>query len=90
MTGLLSFAAEGGPGDPLPITKEMACAIAARAGEKKYGRQQIADQAPLQAELKDGIWTVKGTLPKKFTKGGVLSVRLSAKDGSIIDITHGR
>jgi NTF2 fold immunity protein of polymorphic toxin system component len=59
-----------------------------------YGAEHIAGEKPYRAKLKNGVWTVEGSLPKPptggFVTGGVAVARISQKDASIIQVTHGQ
>ena len=52
-----------------------------------YGREQILSEEPFTAKLKDGIWTVQGSLPKGWD-GGTAIVKLAKRDARIIYVTH--
>lgn len=52
-----------------------------------YGEKEIASERPFKATLKDGVWTVTGTLPPNFM-GGTAIVRLSKADARIILVAH--
>jgi hypothetical protein len=53
----------------------------------KYGRTVIAGERPITAILRDGVWTVSGTLPP-HSLGGVATVELSATDGRVVRVYH--
>jgi hypothetical protein len=61
-----------------------------------YGKKQIESEEPFKAELKDGMWTVTGTLHCKdskgndavFCPGGTAVVELSKSDARIISLRH--
>jgi hypothetical protein len=53
-----------------------------------YGAAHIAEEKPYHATLRDGVWTVEGSLPED-TPGGVASAKISQKDGRIIQVIHG-
>ncbi len=61
-----------------------------------YGKDQIASEQPFNAKLKDGIWTVSGTVRCPDDKGGISTqcdggvavVRISKVDARIISMTH--
>jgi hypothetical protein len=65
-----------------------------------YGKKQIDSERPFRATLKDGIWTVNGTLrcpdgkggfaPESLCDGGVAVVQISKDDGRIVSMTHGK
>jgi hypothetical protein len=55
-----------------------------------YGRQTIQSEEPLTAKRQGDVWTVSGTLHCGGTScvGGTAEVRLSAKDGRVLHVTH--
>ncbi|MFZ0686703.1 MAG: NTF2 fold immunity protein [Terriglobales bacterium] len=61
-----------------------------------YGKKQIDSEQPFTAELKDGVWTVSGTLRCPDGKGGVTTqcyvgvavVQISKVDGHIVSMIH--
>ena|ERR1700742_3711693 len=63
-----------------------------------YGRKQVDSEKPFTAKLKDGVWTVAGTLRCPDGKGGtttscaggVAVVKVSQSDGRIISMAHYR
>lgn len=62
-----------------------------------YGERKIESERPFSATLKDGVWTVAGTLycgedKRKATDcdGGVAEVRISRDDGRILYLWHGK
>jgi len=63
--------------------------IAVAAWEPIYGAAHIAGEKPYHATLHRGVWTVTGSLPKGM-KGGVAVADISAQDGRIIRISHGK
>jgi hypothetical protein len=66
---------------------------AIRIAEKKlsiiYGEQQINSEHPFHAHLKNGIWTVSGSLPANML-GGVATIRLDKQTGKVISYIHGQ
>ena len=55
-----------------------------------YGKS-IFEQRPFKAELiGDSVWNVVGTFQNKNTLGGVASVVIRKRDGSILEMTHGQ
>jgi hypothetical protein len=54
----------------------------------QYGEKQIANERPFEARLRDGIWTVAGTLHPQGAAGGTAVIRLSKMDGKILFMTH--
>ena len=61
-----------------------------------YGRQKIESEKPFDAELKDGVWTVSGTLrcpdgnggTTTHCVGGVAVVTISKADARILSMIH--
>lgn len=54
-----------------------------------YGKLAIDGQRPLRAEVSDGVWIVRGTLPRGVD-GGVAEVWIDKVDGRVLRVTHGR
>jgi len=54
-----------------------------------YGEDKIRNEKPFNAELMNGVWTVTGSLPKRFV-GGVALVEISRVDGCILRVSHGK
>jgi hypothetical protein len=63
-----------------------------------YGEKQIESERPFTATLKDGVWTVTGTLRCPDGKGGITTscdggvaeVRISRDDARILYMMHGK
>lgn len=58
-----------------------------------YGERTIRDEEPLTAKRQGDIWIVNGTLHCAIAHpcvGGVAFVALSAKDGRILKVIHGK
>ncbi len=61
-----------------------------------YGNKQIESERPFTAKLRNGVWTVSGTLRCPDGKagtttdcdGGVAVVRISKVDSRILSMTH--
>lgn len=53
-----------------------------------YGRGNIEHERPFHATLRNGVWTVSGSLPKQML-GGVAEVELSQRDARILHVIHG-
>jgi hypothetical protein len=64
-----------------------AIAIAVAVWTPIYGEKQIAGEKPYTATLKDGIWTVQGSVPKGWT-GGAAIAEISKADGRVIAVIH--
>jgi NTF2 fold immunity protein len=54
-----------------------------------YGEKQILTERPFHASLNDGIWTVSGSLPQGWD-GGVATIRIDKKTGTVISYIHGK
>lgn len=52
-------------------------------GEKVYG------QKPYDVSLSNGVWIVKGTLPKGM-RGGVAYIEINKKDCRVLKVIHGK
>ena len=76
------------PEDGYVPTEEVAIKIAVAVWEPIYGADKIADEKPYRATLREGIWTVQGSLKTK--KGGVALAEISRRDGRILRISHGK
>jgi hypothetical protein len=55
-----------------------------------YGKDQIIDERPYEVYLVDGYWVLNGTIPSKYEFGSTFLIILSAKDGRVIKLTHGK
>ncbi|MEO8206301.1 MAG: NTF2 fold immunity protein [Chthoniobacterales bacterium] len=49
---------------------QTAIAIAVAVWNPIYGKKQIGNEKPYNAVLKDGVWTVTGSMPKPMLGGG--------------------
>ena len=67
--------------------QQTAIAIAVAVWIPIYGKEQIENEKPYHASLKDGVWTVKGSLPKGF-KGGTAEARISKNSACILRVIH--
>ena len=58
-----------------------------------YGQKQIDSEKPYKATLKDGVWTVTGSMPPHRPEqpmvGGVALAEISKIDGKILRVSHG-
>ena len=68
---------------------ETAIKIAVAVWAPIYGKENIENQKPYQAVLKNGIWHVTGSLNNQ-TLGGVAEAEISKDNGSIIRVMHGK
>ena len=53
-----------------------------------YGETHITAEQPFVATLKDGVWTVTGTLPRGYNRGGVAMAKIAKSDGRILFVAH--
>jgi hypothetical protein len=61
-----------------------------------FGQKQIESERPFVAQLKDGVWTVDGTLHCPDGKGGTTTscdggtaeVRIAKNDGRVLSMSH--
>ena len=70
-------------------TESEAVEIAVNAWIPIYGSKQIEEEKPYHASLKNGIWTVEGSLPEGWV-GGVAIARISQKNGKVLETGHGK
>lgn len=54
-----------------------------------YGENKINSEKPFKAELKGGVWYIRGTLPENL-KGGTAMVEISKETGEILRVSHGK
>ena len=52
-----------------------------------FGEEEVARYRPYRASLKDGVWTVYGTL-KPNVRGGTPMMTIRKVDGKVIEIWH--
>jgi hypothetical protein len=82
--------------------EETAIKIAVAVWTPIYGKQNIEDQKPYKAELKNNVWHVYGSLPPdkeikdkngnvfmETSLGGVAEAMIEKNTGQILKITHG-
>ena len=77
---------------PAELDEKAVLKIAEKKLVESYG-ESILKEKPFQASLNKNIWTVSGTLhclQGSVCKGGVATIHISTKDGSVIDIMHGK
>lgn len=69
--------------------EETAIAIAVAVWNPIYGKKHIDGEKPFHATLKNGVWSVSGSLPDGWV-GGVAEAEISKEDGRILKIIHGK
>lgn len=67
--------------------EQTAISIAVAVWIPIYGRQQIESEKPYKATLKNGVWTVTGSLPEGYD-GGTAVAEISQETGCILRIIH--
>ena len=79
------------PGGYVP-DEVTAIKIAVAVWEPIYGADKIAGEKPFHATLRDGVWTVTGSMPSPPPRmsGGVAIAEISKDDGHIIRVAHGK
>jgi len=77
------------PGAGYVPDSETAIRIAEAVWLPIYG-ESIKEKEPFTATLKEGIWIVRGTLPKEYDVGGVPVAEISKENGQIIRVSHGK
>lgn len=77
------------PDDGYVPDAKTAIKIAVAVWEPIYGDQQIAGEKPYHAQLKDGVWTVEGSLPDGW-RGGVAIAKIAKSDGRVLLVIHGK
>src|SRR5437667_1283085 len=75
------------PGGGYVPDSRTAIKIAVAVWEPIYGAAQIAREKPYHATLRDGVWTVTGSLAA-WTLGGVAIAEISKQDGRILLVSH--
>ena len=75
--------------DTLISDKETAIAISEAILFKIYGKENIIKQKPYEINKIDEHYIINGTLALN-KKGGTFLIILSAKDGQVIKLTHGK
>jgi hypothetical protein len=69
--------------------EQTAISIAVAVWSPIYGREQIESEKPFKASLKDGVWTVTGTLPEGYD-GGTAIADILQENGCILRVIHGQ
>ncbi len=67
--------------------EQTAIVIAVAVWTPIYGREQIESEKPFKARLKNGVWTVTGTLPEGYV-GGTTVAEIAQDDGRILRVIH--
>jgi beta-lactamase class A len=67
--------------------EQTAISIAVAVWIPIYGKKQIESEKPYKAALKNGVWTVTGSLPEGWV-GGTAEAFIAQDDGRILRIMH--
>ncbi len=67
--------------------EQTAIAIAVAVWIPIYGQEQIESERPYRATLRNGVWTVTGTLPEGY-HGGTAVAEIAKDDGRILRVVH--
>lgn len=70
--------------------EKTAIAIAVAVWTPIYGEEKVKSEKPFKATLENGAWTVYGSLPHGYTRGGTVEAKISKDSGCILLITHGK
>src|SRR5271166_2965794 len=92
LLGILTFGQGSSPEDHEVLDSASALKIAEKALVHVYGKKKIEHEKPLNAVLKDDVWTISGTLHcpngAAVCVGGVAVAKISRLDGHVISIAH--
>jgi hypothetical protein len=98
-TGALSQSIAGyKPAAGFVPDSKTAIAIAEAVLIPVYGKEQIESERPFTSTLKEGVWTVAGTLHCSDGKGGITTlcvggvavVKIARHNGRILYMMHGK
>jgi hypothetical protein len=67
--------------------EQTAISIAVAVWIPIYGKEKIEGEKPYKATLKNGVWTVIGSLPEGYV-GGTAEAQISQDSGCILRIIH--
>ncbi len=67
--------------------EQTAISIAVAVWTPIYGKEQIEGEKPYRATLKNGVWTVTGSLPAGYD-GGTAEADISQDSGCILRVIH--
>ena len=67
--------------------EQTAISIAVAVWIPIYGKEKIEGEKPYKATLKNGVWTVTGSLPEGYN-GGTAEAQISQDSGCILKIIH--
>lgn len=67
--------------------EQTAISIAVAVWTPIYGKEQIESEKPYKASLREGVWTVTGSLPEGYD-GGTAIAEIAQESGCILRIIH--
>lgn len=71
--------------------ENMAIELAQIYWEPVYRKKRMKSSKPIFATISnDSIWLVKGTLPKKYRKGGTPYIEMNAYTGEVYTMSFGK
>jgi hypothetical protein len=70
------------------LRKKTAVSIAVAVLSPIYGKKTIIGEEPLVATLENGVWTVRGSLPKRHVGGA--EIQISKTTGQILKVSHSK
>lgn len=76
----------------ISIKEAQALEIAEKEFVSKFGKE-VLNQKPFITERTNDSWVIEGTFhcpEKQNCKGGVARIEILAKDGSVLEVTHGK
>jgi hypothetical protein len=86
--GLSVFAKKINCEDCLVTKEETAIGIAEFVLFENYGEDKIKSEKPYIVSIENGsIWNIRGSF-NKIGYGGVFNIKISSKDGKVIDMYH--
>ncbi len=65
-----------------------ACAIAEAVARALYGNDSATRERPFRARLRNGVWTVMGTMNPRGAYGGVAVIQIRKEDGRVLFAIH--
>lgn len=68
--------------------KRTATAIAYAVALPLFGKKELDSELPLKADLKDGVWTILGTMQCRTCAGGTLLVQIDKESGKVLFLIH--
>jgi hypothetical protein len=76
------------PSEGFVPDEETAISIAKAVWVPIYG-DRVLEKSPFYADLVDGVWHVRGSLPEGYI-GGVPMAKIEKKTGKVLGVIHGQ